>query len=169
MPLLIPALLLALIPPCAPALPGRPSKALHELMEAIFSAQKEEPNRFMGVQRKPCGFVPAHTWQGSDGAQLAQLHAAATAAVAAELARCSAGSMASSAAGEQRREYLEECQAKLEQLVVPPAGSQPNPFSAAAVATYSAGMEGRGEQRRRAGGLGLGGHGVMPTLSAPPP
>lgn len=97
----------------------RPSEALRSLMQSIFEDQREDPTLHVGIQRKPCGFVPstAEYLCRASPAQRAQLHAAATAMVAAELARCSAGSMASSAAGEQRRDYLLDCQAKLSVLV----------------------------------------------------
>lgn len=97
----------------------RPSETLRSLMESIFEAQREDPKLHVGIQRKPCGFVPptAEYLRRASPAQRAQLHAAASAVVCAELARCSAGSVASSAAGEQRREYLLECQAKLSMLV----------------------------------------------------
>ncbi len=88
-------------------------------MQSIFEAQREDPKLHVGIQRKPCGFVPptAEYLRRASPAQRAQLHAAASAVVCAELARCSGGSVASSAAGEQRREYLLECQAKLAVLV----------------------------------------------------
>lgn len=110
-------------PSAPPAPPGRcrrrPSETLRSLMESIFEAQREDPKLHVGIQRKPCGFVPpaAEYLRRASPAQRAQLHAAASAVVCAELARCSAGSVASSAAGEQRREYLLDCQAKLSMLV----------------------------------------------------
>lgn len=140
----------------------RPSEALRSLMQSIFEDQREDPTLHVGIQRKPCGFVPstAEYLCRASPAQRAQLHAAATAVVAAELARCSAGSMASSAAGEQRRDYLLDCQAKLSVLVegheCGEAAGEGEPQLRHADSAWSAGAccHGRCSMSRRAGAAG---------------
>lgn len=43
-----------------PSLVHRPSSALRGLMSAIEQAQQAEPGKYVGMQRKPTGYIPPH-------------------------------------------------------------------------------------------------------------